>query len=133
KKRFKKDLVLETFKSPPSDIQKQLEGQDGPGKNKVFAEWLRQRSVARRGDGILVLISKEPPHIQIGASDSTFKKAFLPKDRDELGKHLLAGFKAKQYDQALADALVFVYDTMDRNTSPPLPAPVAGSIQDVAG
>ena len=133
KKRFQKNLVVETFKTPPPDIRQQLEGQDAEGKNKVWAEWLRQRSAARGGDGILVLISKEPPHVQIGASDVTYKKEFLPKDRDELTKRLLAAFKDKKYDQALAGALIFVYDRMDRNTSKPLPAPVVGSILDRAG
>src|SRR5262249_20209206 len=132
KNRFKKDLVVETFKVPPPDIQKQLDDPDGPGTSKVFSDWLRQRTMARGGDGVFILMCKEPARIQIAVSDATAQKTFTSKDRDELRELLIADLKGKKNDQVLTDALVFVYDTMDRNTSPPLPAPVAASIQDKA-
>src|SRR5207253_320757 len=54
--RFKKDLIIETFALPPPDRRKQLEGASPDTRNKVFGDWLAERSRAAKSNGISVLI-----------------------------------------------------------------------------
>src|SRR5208283_4564577 len=84
KQQLKKDLVIETFQTVPADKVKLVEGLTGEAKSKFFAEWLRERSLAGKVDGIHVLICRQPPHIQVGESEETAKRAFTTADRDRL-------------------------------------------------
>ena len=85
-----------------------------------------------KADGIYVLICKDPPRLQVEVSENTSAKAFTAKDRDHLVSLLTGHLKAKTYDKGLEQTLDLVYDTVDRNLSPPLPAPTAGTIKDRA-
>src|SRR5262249_31214708 len=79
KRQYKKDIVIET--SPTV-----AEGTD-------FGKLLTQRSAEARGDGIHVLVTKSPGHVQVGASEDTLKKAFPTNDVTELKKILLANIE----------------------------------------
>src|SRR5262245_3830265 len=65
---FKKDIVVETFKSLPGDTD--------------FARLLGERSKAARGDGIHILLCKEPGRLQVGVSEETHKKGFTQEDEN---------------------------------------------------
>lgn len=130
KKNLATSLIVETFKSPPADIAKQLSLKDAAERNKVFGAWVGQRMAASRAD-IHVLICREPSHIQVGLSDAALKKSFSTADRDKLVQILVAGFKAKKFDEALEKGVDFVYDTVDGKTAAPVPTPLAGTIVDM--
>ena len=70
---------------------------------------------------MIVLICKDPTHLQIEVGKQTQKKAFTLQDRSKLRDLLLARFKAKEYDQGLLDAVKFVRDRVAGNLPPPLP------------
>lgn len=131
--RFKKDLMVETFAAPPPDKQKLLAVASADEKTKIFKSWVHERAKEAKAEGIVVLICREPPHIQVEVSAGIEKKAFAAKDRDRLVSLLVSRFKTKEYDKALEDTLDFVYDTVDRNLAPALPAPVSGTLKDYAG
>ncbi len=130
--RFKKDLVIETFATPPADKQKLLAAASPAEKTKILANWLHERAKDSKADGIAVLICREPPRIQVEVSTGMSQKAFPTKDRDQLVELLVGHFKAKEFDKAAEAALDFVYDAVDRNLASP-PAPLTlGTIEDRA-
>ncbi len=130
--RFQKDLVIETFLTPPLDKKELLENAAPEAKNKIFSDWMHERLRTFKFDGIYILICREPARIQVEVTSGTMQKAFTAKDRDQLVALLITHFKAKEYDKALDETLDQVYDTVDRHFSPPLPAPVSGAIKDYA-
>ncbi len=58
----------------------------------------------RRVEGIYVLISKTPPHLQIEVGKQTEKKAFTIEDRSKLREILISAFGKKEYDRGLLEA-----------------------------
>lgn len=130
--RFKKDLVIETFANPPADKRQLLQGASAAEITKIFKTWLHDRAKEAKADGIFVLICKDPPRLQVEVSDATAAKAFTTKDRDQLVTLLVGHLKAKTYDKALDETLDLVYDAVDRNVTPPMPAAVAGTVKDMA-
>ncbi len=130
--RFQRDMVIETFPMPPPDKKQLLENATTEAKNKIFSAWLHERLAALKFDGIYILICREPARIQIEATPGIMQKVFTAKDRDQLVALLVTRFKAKEYDKALDETLDQIYDTVDRNLSPPQPAPASGTIKDHA-
>ena len=131
KSRFKKDLVFETFKTPPPDKQKMLEGASAKEKNKVFSAWVDELVKKSKTDGIYVLICVSPPHLQVETTSDVAAKMFPPKDRDGL-VDLMVRYMKDDPNKGLDETLDYVYDTVDRNVSPTLPAPTAEGVTDRA-
>ncbi len=127
------NLTIETFKSVPPDRAQQLETLAGSARNRFFADWVGERVRASGADGIHVLICRTPSHLEIALGEQVRKAAFTPADRNKLRDLLVAGFKARRYDQTLGEALDLIYDTVDLHKRAAFPAPVVGSIQDHAG
>jgi uncharacterized membrane protein YgcG len=76
-------------------------------------------------NGVFILISKVPPHIQVGVGLETRTKAFTFKDRDELVDRMIENFHNRQFDKGLMDAVNFVRQRMAANLGLPLPKEVA--------
>jgi len=106
KQKYGKDLLVETLPTLPAEVQSQINAQN---KDKVYAEWAQQRGRDAKLDGVIVLITREPSHLQIGVGNKTQQKAFSLKDRDRLRDQMLTSFRQKQYDQALLNAIRAVH------------------------
>ncbi|MGH7193308.1 MAG: TPM domain-containing protein [Candidatus Saccharimonadales bacterium] len=109
---FHKDLMIETFASIPDDLKPHLQRE---GKDKFYEHW----SVIEGGDlavnGVTVLITGEPPHLQVAVGMQTQEKAFTLADRDEMVKSLASAFREKDFDAGILQAAQFVRDRMARN------------------
>jgi uncharacterized membrane protein YgcG len=116
-KKHHRDLLIETYATVPGDKVEAFKGMDKEAKAKFFQEWARSRAIRRRVNGVYVLITKEPGHIQAEVGDQTEKGAFTAKDRDRLRDILLDAFKKKEYDRGLVDGAQFVAKTLDENMS----------------
>jgi uncharacterized membrane protein YgcG len=110
--KFGKDLMIETFASIPDDYKAKLE-QDG--KDKFYAGWARTDAHDLGVNGIIILITGDPGHLQIEVGNQTLTKAFTLADRDELVQKLGAAFHTKDFDGGLLMAVQFVRDRMARN------------------
>lgn len=112
KNKYKKDLVIETYKGIADKRKDDLEKL---GKKRFFEEWARNRARALEVDGIYILICKEPPQLQVEVGNETEKKAFPTRDRDRLLELLLGRFKKKEFDEGLSEAVEFVNKTLGNN------------------
>ena len=78
------------------------------------------------------MICEKPGFVHTGISEES-KRQFSAADRDKLDRLLADRFRQKKYDRGLLEGLADVYDTIDINESPAIPAPVVGEVKDHAG
>lgn len=109
-KSFGKDLVIETHPSVPGELQPQLQQL---GQKDFYTQWLTGRAEQLGLDGVLVLITKNPPFIQVGQGGETAKQAFTTEDRNRLRDGLIATFRDRKYDDGLLRAVNFVHKTFE--------------------
>jgi uncharacterized membrane protein YgcG len=114
-KKHHKDLLIETYATVPADKVESVKAMDKEARAKFFQEWGNSRASRRRVDGVYILISKQPGHIQVEVGAETQKKAFTTKDRDHLRDILIEAFQKKEFDRGLIDAVQFVEKTLDEN------------------
>jgi uncharacterized membrane protein YgcG len=110
--RFGKDLMIETFPSIPDDYKPKL---DKDGKEKFYTGWARTDAYDLGVNGVMILITGDPGHLQIEVGNQTQAQAFTLADRDELVQKMGAAFHAKDFDGGLLMAAQFVRDRMARN------------------
>jgi uncharacterized protein len=115
--KYHKDLLVETFKTVPSDEADRVKNMGRQDRDRFFHEWARERAKEAGVNGVYVLITKEPGRIQVEAGTETLKHAFTARDRDRLRDILVERFRAKDYDKGLLDAVEFVRSRMDENLS----------------
>lgn len=110
--KYKKELVVETFKEIPEEIKKGVDLEDKAAMNRLFEQWTTKQAKQQKVNGIYILLSKEPAHIQIVVGNDTQNKAFTLLDRDNLASLMLGKLRKKQNDEALLDGVNFVAKTI---------------------
>lgn len=109
---FGKDLMIETFASIPDDLKPNLQKE---GKDTFYAKWARTEAYELGVNGVIILVTGDPAHLQIEVGNETQTRAFTIADRDELVKKLAESFSAREFDGGLLMAAQFVRDRMARN------------------
>lgn len=123
-----KDVLVETFPEIPQDEQSRFQ-QDG--RDRFYAAWADQLAHQNAVDGVMILITRTPGHIQVWDGNKTGQRLFTSADRDRLSKNILAGaFRNKQYDQGLEQGVQFIQQQMDAHV--PARGGTAGSAAPAA-
>ncbi len=129
-KRYKKDLVIETFKEIPAEIKQGVDLTDKAAMSRMFEQWSVKQARQQKVNGVYILLSKEPAHLQIVVGNETQSKAFTLMDRDNLAAAMLGKLRKKQNDEALLEGVNFVSTTMaghvavrSRTSTAPIAAP----------
>ncbi len=101
KTTYKKDLLVETLeKGPPQD---------------EYARWAAERFREHRVEGVYVVITKQPRHLQVEVGNHTLDKGtFTLEDRTKLRK-IFESELGKNPDRALLDGVDYVRTAMSRN------------------
>ena len=120
--RMNKDLMIQTFDTIPDEMQDAAKQQD---KQAFYDHWVTTDARKLKVNGVFILITKVPPHLQIGVGAETRKQAFTLKDRDELVDRMAENFHNRQFDKGLMDAVNFVRDRMATNMGVALPRETA--------
>ena len=110
--RFGKDVVVETFPAIPAALEEKYKEL---GRKKFFTDWAQARARDLGVNGLYILITKEPSHLQVEVNNKTEIKAFTTDDRDRLVRGLLAKFKEKKFDDGLIEGLDYIEKTMKSN------------------
>src|SRR5262249_12720612 len=110
KDRHHEDVDVETYKSPPADKLERVKAMDKGARREFYAEWARERARERDLHGVFILITREPGHLTVGKAGTG--RRFTNADRDRVEAHLLAAFKAKEYDKGLLEALHMIDSAM---------------------
>ncbi len=115
-KQYKKDLLIETFATVPTDKVDAVKKMTPKERTRFFQGWANERARAERVEGIYILISKEPAHLQIEVGHETEKRAFkVPDDVKRLRTILLENFQKKDYDTGLLEGVEFVQQKLSEN------------------
>lgn len=125
--RFKKDLLIETFKTVPDEVKRGVNLQDRAAVNRMFEQWTVRQAREQRVNGIYILLSKDPAHLQIVVGTDTQSTHFSLRDRDSLVSTMLTRLRAKQNDEALLEGVNFVAATMRSHLAAPRRGPVQAS------
>lgn len=137
---FKKDLLIETFPTVPADRAEEFKKLDSAGRKKFFSDWAIERARAAKVNGVYIMLVKNPGHLQVEVGQETRKKAFTTANREELEERMLKKLreaakapdeaaKKKIHDEALLDAVRYVYNTMKANgAGSKVEHPAAGNV-----
>jgi uncharacterized membrane protein YgcG len=104
RRRFARDVLIETFNEVPADLVKGINLEDAKVRRKFFTTWAIERQKANNLDAISLLVCKNPMSLQVAIGPETGKK-FSIAERDKLVGIVLAKFKSKEYDAGLAAGL----------------------------
>jgi uncharacterized membrane protein YgcG len=122
------ELLIETYAEPPAAIAERLVRES---RDQVYADWAQERARQAGVNGIYVLITRNPAHLQVGVGSETRRVAFTNQDRDRLRDLLLSAFRQRRYDEGLLEAVDFTRRTLELNLAgsrspgqrPAVPAP----------
>jgi uncharacterized membrane protein YgcG len=115
-----RDVLVVTFPSIPDDRQAELTSK---GKQRFYAEWAEDLGKEKGISGVVILIVKNPGHLEIAVGNKTRQGIFTIEDRDELDHRMLARLKEHKYDDAVLEGLQFIKTTMDRHPAKGAVAP----------
>jgi uncharacterized membrane protein YgcG len=114
-REFHKDVRISTFPSVPPDRARGVDLNDRIAGAKFFAKWAESLRKDHGPDGLTILIFKQPLKIQASIGPEMMARAFKKTDRDLLESKLMSRFGEENYDKGLAEALVFIQETVRRN------------------
>ena len=115
--RFKREVVVETFKSVPDDLKQGVNLQDRAAQNRLFEQWALRQARDLKVNGVYILISKEPSHLQVLVGNETQRTLFQPRDRDALVSAMLAKLRDRKNDAALLEGIGLIATTMKSHVS----------------
>lgn len=100
-----KNVVVETYASPPSSIPT---GGDEVARNEAYLQWAVERGRATRAD-VVVLISRNPSHLRVDSSAALKQSGvFTDADQTAAANAMLPAFRQKNYDQGILDGLAYI-------------------------
>lgn len=117
---FGKEVVIETFDHVPNDKATEFQLQQ---KEKFFADWANELARKRHVNGVIIVLVRQPGHLEISVGQDTRRKLFTIKDRDALVALMLEHIRAQRFDQALVQGMQFVLERMWANEHPDFQLP----------
>jgi len=106
KQRYRKDMLVETLHVPEGQRQ-EASSEGAHVKGRFFADWAARRAREEGVNGIYVLITREPGHVEVAVGNHT-RAVFSDEQRHRLAQILLIHFKQKEYDAGLLEAVSYV-------------------------
>jgi uncharacterized membrane protein YgcG len=115
KQKYKKDLLVETVRHVPEGERQEASSSNPDVKARFFADWADRRAREEGVDGIYVLITREPGHVEVAVGNRT-RTEFPDEERHRLTQILLNQFKKKEYDEGLLEAVRYVRSALAAHT-----------------
>ncbi len=95
-------LQVETFPTLPADQEAKFAKLTKAEQSAFYGRWLRDVATSTQATGVVVLICREPAHLEVGTSQALKGAGYSAASRQALSTTLLTHFRAKEYDQGLA-------------------------------
>ena len=107
------EVRIETFANVPADKVDAVKKMEKTEREEFFKKWLHDRADQTKAHGVFVLICKEPAHLRLWGAKSIQQAGFKDAEAKAVREILLTGFKAKEYDKTLTEALAQLSKTYD--------------------
>jgi uncharacterized membrane protein YgcG len=131
RRRYRKDLFIETMANPRGKDANSLGGVERP---KFFRELAAERAKKNGVQGIYVLISLNPKYVQVLSDNATRKEGLFTAANDQaLADKIIAKLKANAPNEALKGAVAYVNDTLGRTAKAEAAAGPPRTVVDEAG
>jgi len=113
--RHGKNVVVETYPVPPPSVPA---GGDERARDAAYEKWMQERG-KELGADVLILVTKSPAHVQLGASQATRSSgAFTTNDIKTTSAALLAQFRQKNFDDGILQAVESIDRRLGQSTGP---------------
>lgn len=127
KERYKVPVQVETFISIAPGKEKQMEEMLLPERYRFYTDLMKERRKLLGGmDGIQVVASKQPSHLQIEVGPETLKKAFTAGNINQLYRVMSPRFQSNRFDDGLIQGMTLIRSLLQSNlgtTSATVPPP----------
>lgn len=100
--RYGKELLVETYAAVPEADAARVEAMDAKARDAYFTDWAKQRERAEKTNGVVVLICRQPTRIIVGVTGGA-REQINAEEAKAIRAGLLERFRAKQFDEGLAD------------------------------
>lgn len=123
--RYQVGFTVETVAAPDAELARKLEGLAKDQKNAEFTKAARARAQQSKAHGVFVIVWKNPSHLNVEFSRKLVQRGFTQADQGAVRDALLAGFRDKQFDKGLQDAVLAVRTAAERHArgTASVPAP----------
>lgn len=99
------EVRIETFATVPANKAEAVEKMDAKQRGEFFSKWVHDRAEATQSRGILVLICREPSHLNLWAGRPIQQAGFGAAQAKTVKEIMLIHLKAKEYDKALIEGV----------------------------
>jgi Trypsin-like peptidase domain/TPM domain len=110
-KKYRREVIVETYPTVPAKDVDRVKDMTREERNKYFRNWATQRLHSEGINGVLILICKNPSHLEVEFSERV-RSIFSAKDTKQIIELLVGKFRDKQFDEGLLDALQYVRDKL---------------------
>ena len=101
------DLLVETFPVVPGDQTEHVKAMSSAERGKFFRNWATERSELNVVNGVYILITKEPAHLEIIITPKA-RRIIDQEAFEKLRGQILRQFRDKHFDEGLQGAVDFV-------------------------
>ncbi len=98
-------IVIETYATVPDGHAADVKSMSATEKEKFYGDWLKRRAGERKAEGLFLLITKDPGHVQPGVSRGLSQAGFDAAAKQAVMQSLLGGFRTKNFDGGLQEAV----------------------------
>ncbi len=110
-KKYERDFVVETYDRVPADYRDKVRDMNREERNKFFREWASQRLRSEAINGGLILVCKEPTHLQVQFSGRV-RSTFSDEDTKKIVNLLVSNFREKKFDEGLLEAIRYLREKL---------------------
>lgn len=99
------EILIETHAAVPSAKVDAVANMDQKQRDQFYQNWVQERAKETKANGTVILITKEPGHIEVWSSRKLRDVGFNQTDHKRIKDAMVDGFRAKDYDGALKDTV----------------------------
>ena len=99
------DLHIETISGLPAADRDRLKSASDSEKSVYYRKAISKLARSVQAHGLVIAIWRSPGHVQVEYSQELKARGFTAQDQSQVRDALLTGFRAKEFDRALTDAV----------------------------
>jgi len=103
---------IETFAAVPADKAEAVAKMDAKQREAFFSTWVHDRAKATQSRGLVVLMCRQPSHLNIWAATPIQRAGFGAAEAKVIRETMLSSFRAKEYDKGLTSGVAQLSTTL---------------------